>query len=291
MRTLCAPALACALLVGIASQHLRVSGTRFQTADGHPFDWRGITAFRLVEFAAHGRQQDADAYLTWAASKRLTVVRVLAMADVLFKLSPGDGRRALPTLLSSARAHGLYVEVVALADTTRLRVNLEEQVRAVGSICAAAPNCLLEIANEPTHPTQAVALHDPSRVAALAGLVPTGVPVSLGSVESGDAYGAGTYVTWHPPRARWVTSLDAGRGLLSRFDKPVIADEPIGAADRTDPGRRDSDPGNFEKAAASLRAMGLGATFHYEGGLQARVPDAQEMRCLDAWLRGLGVAQ
>ena len=48
-----------------------------------------------------------NAISTWAASKKLNVVRVLAMADGIFQLSPADGRQALPRLLEIAQTHGL----------------------------------------------------------------------------------------------------------------------------------------------------------------------------------------
>jgi hypothetical protein len=277
-----------------AAGHLKVSGSRFLKGDGSAFAWRGITAFRLVEFVAHGREADADAYLAWAASRKLTLVRVLVMADVLFKLSPADGERALPRLLDLAQKRGLHVEVVALADTASIDVDAARHVKAVGAICARYPNALLEIANEPVHPTQSKELHDAARVKSLAGSVPAVVPVSLGSVERGDGFAAGTYVTWHAPRSGaggWPAQIAAGAALVKRFRKPVINDEPMGAADKAVPGRRDNDPARFRQAAAASRRAGLGATFHYEGGLQARLPTAVETACLDAWLAGLSAGR
>ena len=271
------------------SAHLRVSGTRFITPGGTPFDWRGITAFRLVEMVAHGQERDADGYLAWAASKELTLVRVLSMADVLFTLTPADGQHALPRLLDMAQKHGLYVEVVALADTATIRVDIPRHVKAIGAIAGAHPNALLEIANEPVHPTQAKAVHDAGYVKSLADLVPPEVPVSLGALDSGDAFGAGAYVTWHAPRTRgdWPAQIARGTALVAKFKKPVVNDEPMGAADTALPGRRDNDPARFRAAAAASRRAGLGATFHYESGLQAKRPTPAELACLDAWLEGL----
>jgi len=275
--------------VVLASGHLKTSGSRFVTADGRPFDWRGVTAFRLVEMAAHGREREADAYLAWAASKKLTVVRVLAMADVLFKLSPADGLHAVPRVLDLAQKHGLHVEVVALADTASIQVDIPRHVKAIGTIAERHPNALIEIANEPGHPTQAKALHDPSYLKSLADLVPPGVPVALGSAEAGADPAAATYVTWHAPRgANWPAQIARGAALVAKYKKPVINDEPMGAADAAVPGRRDNDPARFRAAAVETRKAGLGATFHYEGGLHAKIPTAKELACLDAWLAGLG---
>lgn len=268
---------------------LSARGTRFATADGKPFDWRGITAFRLVEMVAHGQEREADAYLAWAASKRLTVVRVLTMADVLFKLSPADGQHALPRLLDMAQKHGVYVEVVALADTATIRVDMPRHVKAIGEIAGRHANALVEIANEPVHPTQAKALHDAGYAKSLADLVPPMVPVSLGALDSGDAFGAGTYVTWHASRTRgdWPAQIARGADLIAKFKKPVVNDEPMGAADTAVPGRRDNSPARFRAAAEASRKAGVGATFHYESGLQAKLPTRTELACLDAWLEGL----
>lgn len=268
--------------------HLRISGTRFIEADGSPFHWRGISAFRLLEFVAHGREKDAETYLKWAASKRLNVVRVFAMADGIFQLSPEDGARALPRLLEIARRHGIYVEVVAFTGTSVIKVDRAAFVKRVAAICARHPNALLELANEPGHPTQAVEMHGPRHLQSLLPMVPKEVPVALGSVEYEDGFAAGTYVTWHSPRGRdWVKRVEEGAALITKFRKPVVNDEPIGAADAAVPGRRDNKPANFRAAATAMRRAGIGATFHYEGGIQTRLPTKTEMACLDAWLAGL----
>jgi hypothetical protein len=111
----------------------------------------------------------------------------------------------------------------------------------------------------------------------------------LGSIERGDGFGAGSYLTWHAPRESgnggWahVLALAAGADLLARWKKPVISDEPIGAAAQVQPGRRDNAPARFRAAALLTRLIGLGATFHYESGLQARAPAGVEALCFSAW--------
>ena len=272
-----------------AVPRLRVDGTRLLTASGSTFQWRGITAFRLVDYVADGQDAEAVRFLDWAAAQQLTIVRVLAMMGGQFDLRPEDGRRALPRLLELAAARGLYVEVVALAGTADIPVNLREHIDAIASTLARHPNGLLEMANEPVHPSQSAEVQNPAVLKGLADRVPPEVPVSLGSIERGDGFGAGGYITWHAPRdsgrGGWghVLALADAADLVSRWKKPVISDEPIGAGEAVQPGRRDSDPGRFRAAALLTRLTGAGATFHYERGLHARVPEGRELACFAAW--------
>jgi hypothetical protein len=274
-----------------APSFISVSGTRFIAADGQPFEWRGITSFRLTEMIASGLERDVIEYLDWAASQQLTVVRVLVMAQHLFKLDPDRGRAALPRLLQLAKARGLHVEAVALADSRGLTMDIGAHVREVGRIAAEHGNAFVEIANEPGHPTQDRRLHDPAFVAKLGALIPERVVVAFGSVEYGDGFGAGDYVTFHSSRGtrEWdhVTAQAEGSRLIARFKKPVVSDEPIGAATVFQQGRRDNEPSRFAAAAALTRLAGAGATFHYEGGLLSRKPVGREAECLQAWARGL----
>jgi hypothetical protein len=272
-----------------AIEHLQIAGTEFRAPSGKPFQWRGITAFRLVEMVAHGQRAEAAAFLDWTASRKLTVVRVFTMARALFELRPADGVRALPELLQMAAARGLHVEVVGLVDTAALQPDLAAHVKALGDIAARNPNALLEIANEPAHPTQSAEVHDPAELRRLAAFVPAVVPVSLGSAEENNAYAAGRYATYHFPRSGGATPwghvlrLANGAALIKAWNRPVVSDEPIGAAAAAVPGRRDNDPDRFRAAALLTRMAGMGATFHYERGLQARIPTGQELRCFDAW--------
>ncbi len=269
-----------------AAAPLRVSGERFVRADGTAFEWRGVTAFRLAELVANGRERDADGYLAWAQSQKLTIVRVLTMAHNLFELPPERGRAAMARLLPMAAARGLAIEVVALADTASFQFDIDAHVREVGQICARAGLCTIEIANEPIHATQDRRVHDPKYLAALRRLIPAEVPCSLGLGTAGDAPGAGDYVTVHFPRDdgwKHVASLAEGFALRQRFTVPVINDEPIGAGDETVPGRRDSDPERFRAAMLLSQMAGLGATFHYDGGLQAIIPAGRQAACFEAW--------
>ncbi len=271
-----------------ALSRLTVEGTTFR-ASAAAFQWRGISAFRLLELIAHGREAEAEHFLSWASARKLTVVRVLAMAQHLFQLSPEDGRQALPRLLETAGRHGLYVEIVALADTAALRVDIDGHVKMIGEIAARFPSAIVEIANEPGHPTQHPDVHRPERLKALASAIADDVPVALGSIEYSEEFAAGDYVTTHLPRDergdQWdhVRALARGASLVERFKKPVVSDEPIGAAAEYSRGRRDNEPARFRAAGLLTRLAGMGATFHYEAGLHGRVPEGRELECFNAW--------
>ena len=275
-------------------QRVAIRGTGFVLGEA-PFEWRGISAFRLAEQIAHGREAEAVAFLDWARGRQLNVVRVFAMAHHLFALTPADGVRALPRLLELAAARGLHVEIVALTDTAAIAVDHAQHVAAVGAVAAAHRNALVEIANEPWHPTQDRRLHDPAYVKKLSAAVPAGVLVALGSAEGTPGYAEGAYATWHSPRGSgqegWqhVLQLAEGPALVQAWGKPVVSDEPIGAADAAIAGRRDNAPEHFGAAAALTRLAGLGATFHYEGGLQSRIPAGRELECFTAWSEGLAL--
>jgi hypothetical protein len=268
---------------------LKVDGTQFVDSASRPFPWRGITAFRLVEMVASGREAEAVTYLDWAANEGLNVVRVLTMARHLFELRPENGRNALPRLLDLARERSLMVEVVALADTTAYPLDYDTHVRHVGRIALEMGNAFVEIANEPGHPTQVERLHDPAELKRLATLIPSPVVMALGSAEYAAGYADGDYATYHFPRAAgWdhVLRLADGASFIAEWKKPVINDEPLGAAAEYQEGRRDNDPSRFAAAGALTALTGMGGTFHYEGGLQARVPRGREAACLAAWQLG-----
>ena len=270
---------------------VRIEGTRFVDAAGRPFDWRGVTAFRLVEKIATGREAEAIAYLDWVKSENLTVVRVLAMGPTLYGMSPEAGRNALPKLLEQAKQRGIVVEIVALADTINQVFDYDEHVREIGRIAAAAGNGFVELANEPGHPTQDRRIHEPAFLARLRTLIPDTVPVALGSFEYGEGFAAGDYATTHTDRGRgeWdhVLAVAAAAPHVEKLKKPVVSDEPIGAGPVHQPGRRDTEPARFAAAAALTKLAGLGATFHYEGGLQASIPSGREAACFAAWQLGL----
>jgi hypothetical protein len=278
-----------------APGRLSPCGRALCAPDGSRFLWRGVTALGLVDLVADGRAQDAEAFMAWAARTGFTVVRVLAMNRGWMDLAPADGRRALPRVLSSARAHGLHVQVVALAgtgtDAFSQEAFLQDQVRAVAQSCAAAANCVLELANEPYHGSQA-ALDDPARMRRLQAEVPTAVPVAWGAARDhrSDRMAGGSYVVAHVARGgnRWdrVSRVQALGDLSGRTGKFVVDSEPIGAAETPQPSRRDNQPAAFFAQGLLARMVDVGTTFHCEDCLLAKVPGPVQQACADAFIAG-----
>lgn len=263
---------------------LHVAGRGFATDDGQPWLWKGITAFRLVQMVASGDELGADDYLAWCADHDVSIVRTLAMAWNLFRLDADGGRAALPRLLELAERHGLHVEVVALADTAAYTFDRRAHVQGIGAICAAHPSCLVELANEPVHPSQAPEVGDPAYLRSLAALVPAGVLRALGPAgatiaEADTRFLDGSdYMPIHEERqddgsgVRWVRHLADLREISERVGKPVVNDEPQ---------RDDMSADNHAGAGALARVFGLGDTFHSQSGLGAAIPTGHELEAFE----------
>lgn len=265
--------------------------------DGSPFRWRGVTAFALLDQVAKGRLDNARAFLKWAHDTGFTLVRVLAMnPGGWFDLPVADGRRALPRLLSIASEYSLRVQIVALANTIgRDEAFLREQVREVGRLCSLSANCVMEIANEPYHRSQA-RLNDPALMRRLQQEVPDKVVVAWGAAPSdtSTSLAGGNFVVVHMARGgeRWdrlarMTGLEAMSRQTGKF---VVDNEPMGAAEKPEPSRRDTDPAAFFAQGALSRVLGIGSTFHCQDCLDARIPDRVQRQSADAFIAGATIA-
>jgi hypothetical protein len=294
-------AIVCALVLSTPRQspaRLRVDGRRLVAADGTTFEWRGVTAFRLIDHLADGRARDADAYLDWARTAGFTVVRVLTRIDGWADLSAADGQRLLPDLLKRAASHRLYVEAVATVGSGSTPYDWRTHARGVAEICAAHTNCLFEFANEPGHPSQADELHDMARVdrfAAEATRGLTGLVWTAGPSWDADTdrVPSGAYVVRHLERARpplqQVARLSALADLSATLGKFVISDEPTGA-DEQDGARtgrqRWNRPEVFFAMGALCRGLAIGCTFHLQDGLATVVPGPVQQQSARAFLDG-----
>jgi hypothetical protein len=261
---------------------LTTDGPIFLAGD-QPWRWDGVSAFRLLDAFAHGQdlQPFFDRfrgfnvlrvwlYTSWKDANGQPIGWDPPAADIVLRF------------LARCRDAGFYVELTLFTDNDPAR---SAPIRAiVSALAAAAPtNLLIEIANEP----------DANKIDTTpyrAQLEATPFLYTSGDYDPSSSH-FGRYLTYHTPRDNdWPRK---SKGLREFWDGsgpdapgpaihvPAVADEPI----RPDQANYADQDYLAYFALASL--AGAGATFHYEGGKWARLPDANEGRCLDAALAGL----
>lgn len=275
-------------------------GGRFILHNGHRFIYRGITAFKLLAWLSQGERGRVDDYIGFCAERKLTP-RVLAMLDQaaggMFVLDPAVGHAFLPDLLKLGKDAGIAFEIVSLANTLNYPdFNFERQIQTIGQICAAAGNAFNELGNEllPIHDTQSPRLV-PQYLIELAKLVPSTVPVSLGSTHGPDAENRllasmakslpNGYATSHD-----IRTADEGGWKVFRHPNDLgwIADDVRIYLVSDEPQRADVDPtpGRHMGTAMVCRTRHIGDTFHYLGGLWAHLPEGPVMAALDGRIQG-----
>jgi len=276
----------------VVKGRLQARGRALRYPDGAIFRWRGVTAFALVAQVAHGNEAGARAYLGWARDAGFTLVRVLAMCEWL-DLSPEAGLAALPRTLELIRAYDLYAEVVALADTaTWPALDLGAHVATVGRIAAITDAAVLQLANEPWHPSQRADRLTPDHLALYRHLVAPEILVAYGASTDDESaeYAGGDYTTVHLDRSResWdqVRRVRELENLSTATGKPVVSGEPIGFGDTYEPGRRWTDPSLAFAFGVLSRVFEVGTTFHLEAGLRCSVPGPVQRAAAEAFLAG-----
>lgn len=288
---------------------LSVRGRALVYPDGSRFLWRGVTAFALNEQVSSGRREEAERFMAWARNTGFNVVRILVMLPkgwmVDGDFTPAEGLAALPMTLALAREQDLYVHVTVLANTEALpNDDLGSYVERAGRICVDAGNCaLVEVANEPYHPTQRSDVHDAATLARWAARVPHMIPTALGAAanDESDEMAKSSVVTAHLDRGRdpWnmVRRVRELELLSAKTGKPVLNGEPDGfgeSAVETRPNgttyRRQTDPSLAFAFGALARVFEVGTTYHFEDGLLAQIPRPNQLVCAHAFIAGTSIA-
>ena len=229
-------------------------------------------------------------FLDWTSHAGFNGIRVFAGALTWAGQTAPQARERLPQLLAEAGRRGLYVEVTAITDSREGAYDPGEHFRAISQLCQTAQNAILEVANEPYHGTQADAVHAPANLLAI-GCHAT-IPFALGAAEDDEStmMSGGSYVTAHLDRGRdkWnqVRRVRELAALSESTGKPVLNNEPIGAADVSQPGRREADPAFFFCMGALNRLFEVGGVFHSEAGLQGVLPGPGQQACAEAFVAG-----
>jgi hypothetical protein len=233
------------------------------------------------------------------------------------ELPADQGQAALPRFLQLAADQDLYVLVVALAGTKEWsRSQIEAQVSGVGQACAAAPNCILELANEPYHPSQHSSLYSLATMKALRKLVPATVPVTYGAprvdeplnddpakgykaprrdgrIDDGSFLCDGSdFVVLHKARRDDIWDDQRRYTELAKVahgcNKRVVDDEPFGFAETPTVGtnkRRTEDYAGFGQGVLS-QLFSLDSTFHCDDCLTATPLGAKQIAAAKAFIAG-----
>jgi hypothetical protein len=197
----------------------------------------------------------------------------------------------LPTFRDEAHQRGLNVEVSGLTDSREGDREAYDRRGHNDRLCGMVDAFdLFERANEPYHETQYELTPE-----FLGGLPMPGGGVIVADGASPDDedvtdYIGGMYVTRHLDRGRdkWnmVRRVRELMAVSEGTGKPVLNNEPIGAAEQAEPGRRESDPAIFLTMGALDRLFTLGGIFHSDDGLTGQVLAPQQRQCAEAFVRG-----
>lgn len=213
--------------------------------------------------------------------------------------TPASARAALPGLLQAAKDRNLTAYISAC---TGGGYDVEAHLREVGAICRDFPNTVLEGFNEVGHPSQSDIGKDPRRALEVCQrAIPAGVTWTVGApIGTDEPTPDGVYPTdgglfnsAHLDRGRdfWnqvrrVRELEAVSGATR---KPCLSGEPIGAAEVSIPGKRESNPTFFWTLGLLCRGFEIGGVFHSEDGLFGRLLGPNQRACADAYVSGFWV--
>ncbi len=192
----------------------------------------------------------------------------------------------LPGLLDDAQACGLHAYVSCLTETGT-GYDPPQHVSEIVARVNGRNNTLLELANEPWHPTQKD-LTPAYLQQIMRDRVPTPMAAGLGAAEDDESkdYAAGDFIPVHLSRARDKWNMVRRVREMEALGGCAFNQEPIGAAEASIPGKREADPAIFYTMAALNRLFNVGGVFHSEDGLNARPLGPNQRRCAEAFLRG-----
>lgn len=264
-------------VIALAVGRVTTNGELF-SLNGQPWQWRGATDFMLFRDYLNGK--DINEVLNQRRDAGANIVRVLGMAHYIpvnagqpsFNVSTYPNYfDQLKAFVSHVAEFGLRVEFTALADAQLLMPGAAEQDAFLARVVGVLPEtAFLETANEPFKNGADVA-------ARYANLPRTALVVATGDYTF-DKPIVGEYVTVHESRdGEWPrkSRLDE---WYANVHMPVVWDEPIGADETNQPGRRSNVVEDFYDLCAGAALHGAGLTFHSTSGLLSQMWGGNEGR-------------
>jgi hypothetical protein len=280
---------------------LRVEGTHFYDGDNQIWRWRGATQFLL--FARYLNGEDITPQLEWLVTRGFNVLRIFGEVPSGFHAKDygvdnyerpferPDFEKKLHAFFTLLESRGLRCEYTVLTYWDASDV-MRSHLQRVFDVAASHWNVFVEVANEPEHNRI-----DP--VAVMQGVNRRGVLTAYGldPLRSGNTADVWTgvpvldYGTTHDLQRDLEHSPIVTRSameLQNALGVPFVNDEPIGAIDpghklfkQTGPemwggigggGARTVNRNVFTSAAAIAYMYSAGYTFHFQDGVEGRVP-------------------
>lgn len=274
---------------------IRVDGKVFRDENGNIWRWRGFTDFLLFYKFLTG--VNIGAILDERIALGANVLRVFGMVGwdyVNPRFSPGNFPNYFDKLgefIGMLADRKVRTEFVIFADAQGIMPDPEAQKQhaaAVMSQLAGGWNVFVETCNEPFKNGVDVSKVVPPAV---------GIPRASGrydvdtSTDGTQSLFALDYGTTHPERKdEWPRTakdlLELREGWPPTFrgvPKPWVADEPMGADETKQPGKRSNNPDDFAYFAACAALMGAGATFHSTDGIQSQLLRPVQRACAVAF--------
>jgi hypothetical protein len=261
--------------------------------DAGIFRGRFVSGFTLTTMDRGAARE----YIEWAARTGFNGVRVLCGNLTWAGQTAAAAAEGLPWVLDTLAANGLYCEVTALTDTAASNFDLRAHVDTIARICAERENAIVEIANEPYHPTQREDVHEYDFLGRLGRdlVEPRGLLWSVGAPPDDEPQAkelplAGRYLHIHLNRGRdeWnmvrrVRELEAAS---HNYGRHVWNGEPIGWADTNQPGRRSANPDIAFTMGLLSRGFEVSVTSHAEHALTAVLPSPHQQHMHDRLVAG-----
>lgn len=256
-----------------------VQGEQFYN-DGQQWQYRGATAFALFQRYLDG--ESISGLLDVYQQNGVNTVRVLGMWGFQDFNPARYGERywtGLGEFADLLAAHNIRLEFVVFADAQRIIPDLPSQLahfNRATNVLSGRWNVFIELANEYT----INGIDDPRKFPR-----PTGNVSSSGSGAGEEVNGTNwDYTTYHPGRPYdWYDTM-----WVPNTGVPLVVDEPMGAAEFNQPGRRDNDPKHFYAFGKKIYTLNIaGATFHSEDGLYALPLGPTEIECMKQLFLGM----
>ena len=256
-------------------------GSFFYRENGSVFDWRGCSLFLIPNRTFRG--EDCSSHITWMQGHGFNVCRMF-VAGVDWSEWPekiferADYQDRLHSIFT--RFHDAGIRVEATVCTYGIDTGTWHNVlRKVYSVVDDFH--FVETMNEPW----AHGKGDP--VAMMEGISRGSVCSSYGIAPHEDsgymcpfdlAMPRLDYLTPHLRRDEAHMSRGAKDGMEMRdfFGMATCSDEPIGAGEVEEPGRRTCNKKMLSEHHAIARLLYGGSTFHFNAGVEGRIPGAYE---------------